>query len=124
MFKYHFHYTLTVFVYIEDKDFYFIFESAKNHYDRNVREMTKQGGFLFGWRNRRELFASDEDDRKDIEFTSRDLQLCSKAIEFPHGNDEVLQQAWKLKNMFCKIHEQLGIACQNQNKEVIIQQLN
>lgn len=114
-YEYHFYHTLTVFIRIEDEDFYFIYQCAKNHYDSKVVGLTEVGGFLYGWKNRRELFSSPEDDRKEIEFTSRQLDICSKAIEFSDGEEQTL----RLRKMFYQIHQELGKAMNDQNKNVV-----
>lgn len=84
--KHSFFATLSAEVEISDSDFNLILENAANHYDSTVQDSVKIGGFLYGFKNRRD-FSKGKD--KIVELTSRQLGLVLKSIEFNNSNQAI-----------------------------------
>lgn len=97
---YSFYATLTANVFLNDSDFYFLFESFKRHYDRTINASAEVGGFMYGRKVHRNPFTGWEptDEDRVIEFTSRQLGLVMKCLEMERG-----EQASRLNMMFHKI---------------------
>lgn len=72
-----------------DAEFYFLFDSCKNHYDYTIKSFTKVGGFLYGNRNRRQFSLNDI----SIELTLRQCDSLLKALEM--GSDEMSLSLFK-----------------------------
>ena len=77
--KHSFYAKLSANIEMEDADFKHLKSKAAKHYDSTVKDSVLIGGFLYGLTNRRE-FSNGED--KTLELSSRELQLCIKALEF------------------------------------------
>lgn len=100
---------------ISDSDFNLILEHAANHYDNTVKSSVRVGGFLYGFKNRRE-WSKGED--KIVELTERELGLVLKSIEFSlsdqaiHIGRRLYAIAMELQEKFIEVNKTLN---NNQN---------
>ena len=108
--KYFFQVEFKAFVEIPDKEFEFILECCKHHYDFTVASSVEVGGFLYGLKNRRE-FSNGED--KVCDLTFRQIDLILKSIEM-YDNEEERNVH---RNMF-KIIRQMGEENMEMNKNL------
>lgn len=110
-----FYATLTANVFVNDEDFYFIFECFQRHYDHNIKAASEVGGWLYGRKVHRTPYAdwtpSDED--REIEFTFRQMDLILKSMEMQSS-----EQASAINFRFHKILGELSTSQKAINKNI------
>ncbi|AIX11901.1 hypothetical protein [Flavobacterium phage FCOV-F14] len=113
---YSFYATLTANVFLNDNDFYFLYDCCKNHYDFTVRMSNEICGFLYGFKVRRTPIKGLDvtNDDRIVEFTSRKLGLIMKALEMQSS-----EQASRLNLLFHKVASEMSISQQSINKNII-----
>lgn len=77
--KHSFHTHIIADIELSDDEFNFIFQSCQQHYDYKIKSLAKSGGFIYGFKNRRE-FSKDEDKILDLNF--RQIDLLCKSLEY------------------------------------------
>lgn len=103
--------TLIATVELSDAEFDLLWKSSEKHYDSTVELSCKQGGFLYGAKNRRS-FSNGEDKTADFKFRQLDLML--KALEFPFSEEKAvlslrLQKIMQdMREKHAEINKQLG----------------
>lgn len=68
---------------LSKEDFDFIFEAAKRHYSYDVTSLTEVGGFLYGWKGRRDFEIMEGEEFSSYTLTFRQVDTLCKAVEFP-----------------------------------------
>lgn len=102
---YYFVAALTAHLKLNEDEFNLLFSEAGCHYDFQIQSITKVGGFLYGFRNRR-LFAKESGQHDEIvEFTESQLNLLMKAMEMNNTSD-VLNLKSRLHNIFIDLQRQ------------------
>jgi hypothetical protein len=82
--RHSFYATLQAHILLIDAEFDFIFSCMEKHYDFTIKQATKQGGFMYGLKNRRTRFYPEEiidDESRTIDVSNRELQLLIKSME-------------------------------------------
>lgn len=84
--KYRFWAKLTLIFQLDDATFALLEDCMRHHYDGTVKSCVEHGGFMYGYRNRRDFRKDtpDDEDRNTLELDSRQHQLCMKALEMRH----------------------------------------
>ncbi len=84
-----FRYEVSIELEFTDEEFNVIELCMMRHYDAKTAAASKQGGFLYGWRNRRQL-------AHDMLLTCSFEQVssCAKAIEMPSSVPEDTESLW------------------------------
>ncbi len=80
--KYYLQATLSAFIQITDEDFKLLWDDCENHYDAKIQSFTKVGGFMYGWKNRRDWAENEEDKEKELTF--REIDSLLKAMEMDY----------------------------------------
>lgn len=74
---------LTANIEISDSDLKLLLEISSNHYDDAVKAMSRIGGFLYGFKNRRDFSAGED---KTVELTGRKIGLILKSLELNNSD--------------------------------------
>lgn len=103
--RYTFFATLKSVFQLDDPTFALLEYSMRHHYSDDVRSTTKHGGFMYGLRGRRDFHKDTPDNeyRNTLELSSRDLQLCMKALEMRHYQAAELQD--RLDQLDVQLHK-------------------
>ncbi len=77
-----FRYKVHIEVLFTDEEFNVIELCMLAHYDGCVKAAAAHGGFLYGWKNHRNINMRSSDDRT-LTCSFEQLDICAKAIEMP-----------------------------------------
>jgi len=101
-----FYATLSANVFLNDADFYFIYQCFERHYDHKIKSASEVGGWLYGRKVHRTPYAdwkpTDED--RIIDFTFRQIDSVLKSLEMERS-----EQSSRLNMMFHKIAHEMSI---------------
>lgn len=103
--KYQFWANLTIIFQLDDATFTLLENSMRHHYDYTVKSAVEQGGFIYGLRGRRDFLKDklDDEHRNTLELSSRQLQLCMKALEMRHYHSKDTQEP--LEQLNTQLHK-------------------
>ena len=105
--KYSFEAQLTAYIEVTDKEFNDIWTCMDHHYDMAVKEAVRQGGFMWGQRNRRTPYEGqkEEDIDRFMQLNSRQIGIVLKGLENHHC---LLDFSNKLISNLCKVLKKMG----------------
>ena len=90
--KYWFYCKLQINIDIEEEQWNYLLKCCEHHYDYTVQSAVRHGGFLYGFKGRR-----DFSEKKDItiDVNSRQFQIMMKALEMPVDYPTQMKMALK-----------------------------
>lgn len=93
--KFSFYCRLEINIDIEDEQWNYLLKCCDSHYDYKVNASVRHGGFLYGFKGRRD-FSEGKDITIDV--NSHQLQIMMKALEMPVDYPNQMKMALKLTN--------------------------
>ena len=122
--KYTFEARLSVYIEVTDKEFDYIWEKMKHHYDATINSAIEVGGFMYGLRNRREPYPNCklENFDKNLEVDSRKLGLILKSLETPHCvmdiNCNLSKKFTKIMKTMCEKNMEINSSYEKENNTI------
>lgn len=90
--NHYFRATLSALIELSDAEFDLIWKNASRHYDGTVRSSVQVGGFIYGYRNRRNWALERDDDTheyKIVDVKNSEIQLIMKACERDYSDESL-----------------------------------